>query len=343
MAYTDRPFRRCAVVSGLVVAAVMLMPVQNLPAESDSILASVGDEVLTIYDLKAQTAYAVETLRKQSGGRELEEQVQKLYRNVVRDFIERELVYAEFKSLETTLPADLIASRVDRIVMNYTGGDLAKFEELLAEKGVSYGGAILGPGSTMEDLEELVEKLLAVELLMHERVRRGIEIAPSAVKEYYDAHPDFFTEKSGVRLQVIVLTSGGKYANRIPETVREIYAKLAEGAAFGELAKTYSEGMNAEGGGLQDWMTDPNEKLRPIVASLSAGEVYSESVELGNNTYIIRLADRREGGLLPLDEALQEKISERLRQDEEQRRYEAFISELRTKYPVKNFFAASDE
>jgi len=325
------------VFPAMLLALFMGIPVSQ--GQQDTVVAAVGNKAMTLYDLQRQTAFEAANIQMQGSGEAGKTALLKLYKKTIRDFVERELIYLEFKSFDKHLPADYINQQVDLVAVARTGGDRLQFEDLLAEKGIAHGGVILPPGTTMDEFEDLVEKLLAVEIIYQDRVMRGIRISPTNIKAQYDEHPEDYTQEAAVRLQVILLKAKGRYAEKIADTVAEIYRKLDEGIAFGKLAKTYSEGPKAQEEGIQDWSTQSFKELVPIIAKLAPGDVHPTALKPENNTYIIKLIAKRESGLRTLDEDLQAEIGKFLRKAEQRRRHTKFLAELREKYPVKKFYA----
>lgn len=291
----------------------------------DSVVAVVEGEVITLHDLDESIAQGGPRLRSQLAGDDQAPQVDTLRRGAMQRLIERELVFAEFNKLGGKVPLDVLEDQVDRIVTNRCGGDRVKFEEMLAAEGMTFA-----------DFETKMRKQVAIDILLNERVYRAVNIGPDQIEAFYRDRAVELTEKAGVRLQAIILRkSEGRYSDRLAAVTAEIYGKLKEEIPFAELAKTYSEGLHAEEGGDQGWITAPAGKLKDAIQGLSPGDVAPAAVDLGSNLYIIRLTARRAENLPALDNALRQRIEDVLRREDEERRYTAFIAELRPKYHVK--------
>ena len=191
-------------------------------------------------------------------------------------------------------------------------------------------------GMTFADFETKMRKQVAIDILLNERIYRTVSIGPEQIESFYRERSAELTQKAAVRIHAVILKkSQGRYSERLPAVTAEIYAKLKEGIPFAELAKTYSEGLHAEEGGDQGWITAPAGKLQEAIQSLKPDEVAAAPVDLGSNLYIVKLMERREESLPTLDHDLRTRISDVLRHEEEERRYKAYIAELRPKYYVK--------
>jgi peptidyl-prolyl cis-trans isomerase SurA len=307
-----------AVALGLASAAYSV-------GRGDSVVAVVEGEVITLHDLDESIAQGGPRLRSQLASENDVQQVDALRRLAMQRLIDRELVFAEFKKLGGKVPLDVLQDQIDRMVTGRCGGDRLKFEELLAAEGM-----------TVADFETKMRKQVAIDILLNERVYRAVSIGPERIEAFYRDRSAELAVKSGVRLQAIILKkTKGRYSDRLPEVTAEIFGKLKEEIPFAELAKTYSEGLHADEGGDQGWITTPSGKLQEAIQSLNPGDVTAAAVDLGSNVYIIKLTERRAESLPALDNALRKRIEEVLRREEEERRYEAFIAELRPKYHVK--------
>jgi parvulin-like peptidyl-prolyl isomerase len=126
------------------------------------------------------------------------------------------------------------------------------------------------------------------------------------------------------------------------EEMRELYkkaqdisAKLKAGADFHQMAATYSEGPAAkQGGDLGQFTVDHLEAgLKSVVEALPEGGV-SDPVVRPNGIQIIKVVKKQTGKLRSLEE-MKEAIYATLYQDEVNRRYQIWITELRNSAYVR--------
>lgn len=289
----------------------------------DALLALVGDRVITTRELFLDTRDAEMRLAMEYSGRELEQKIIELRKNGLDNLIERELCYLEFKELKAKVPPDYLQSRINEIVKERSNGNVAAFEEALHKEGM-----------TFKEFKEELEKEIAVVMLFNEKTNRGNIISEQEIKKYYEDNKARLTTDSSYRLSVIQLKKDGEYKDRLDDVVKEIYGKLRNGTSFEKLAKEYSEGANASGGGDQGWMSKLNEKLMAVVNELAVGQTAMKPVEIGSSLYIVNLADMKKGGVPVLDAKLHEEIKEILVKEEKNRRYKKFVDTLYMKYPV---------
>ncbi len=313
----------------LVVGLLAVLGVAPARAQfTDSVVARVQDEVITAYEVYEESQRQDQYLRQQLSGQELETALAALRNQTAARLIEQELIYAEFKGLGVEVPGTLVQQRLDHFVKSQADGDRAKFETMLEERNM-----------TVKEFEEKLTRALAIELLVREKAQRNIDIGPAQVNAYFAEHRADFAKPAEVRLETIVIKADGKYAGKQDETVAKVYAELAAGKPFAEVARTYSEGPYADQGGDRGWQetTKYGDKLQTVLAELVPGTVRKEPFKMGSDVYVFRLAERRGGAMPQLDADMQEKIQDILSQAEERTRYRAFVNELRKKYFVKVF------
>ncbi len=289
----------------------------------DSILAVVGDKVITAYELMQASAREEARLPRELTVQQRTEEVVAIRRRILSNMIDHELVYLEFQALKAKVPEMALQERLNQAIVAQAGGDRAKFEEMLYREQM-----------TLQEFKERLAKNLAVDMLLYDRVNRGITVSPVKIRQYYESHAADFNQIAQYRLEVILLKKDGRYKDCLPATVQEIQVKLKSGESFAGLAREYSEGANAEQGGDQGWLTNMNEKLKGLVLTLKPGEVAAEPLDLGSSLYLVRLAEFSPGNS-SLTREVEEKIRNVLTEEEENRRYEKFLRELRLKYPFK--------
>ncbi|MFA6931818.1 MAG: SurA N-terminal domain-containing protein [Lentisphaeria bacterium] len=289
----------------------------------DSILAVVGEKVITAYEVMQASAREEARLPRDLTVQQRTEETVALRRKILTNMIDHELLYLEFQALKAKVPETVLQERMNQAIVSQAGGDRAKFEEYLYREHM-----------TLQEFKDKLAKNLAVDMLLYDRVNRGITLSPPKIQQYYQSRAEEFNQAAKYHLEVILLKKDGRYKDRLVEVVQEIRKKLSAGETFATLAKEYSEGANAENGGDQGWLTNMNEKLLSHVQALRSGEVASEPLDLGSSLYLVRLAD-----FLPASQGLSPEVEEQIRKilttEEENRRYEKFLRELRLKYSFK--------
>ncbi len=313
--------RRFFCILAVVITSVVLA--QESFYYGDSLLAVVGEKVITAFEVKQASVQEEARLPRDLTNQQREEKVIDIRRRTLSRMIDHELIFLEFQTLKAKVPTSVIQERLDQIIQEQTGGDRAKFEDLLYAENM-----------TLREFTEKLSKTLAVEMLLYDRVNSGITISQPKVQAYYTEHAEQFRQKMQFRLEVIQLKKDGRYAEKISATCAEIRQQLANGKSFADLARKYSEGAQAKQGGDQGWLTSLNDKIDAVVKQLQAGEVSQDDIELGGSIYLVRLADVIPGAD-SLNQEIADKIRRHLEAEEEGRRYLTFIKELYAKYNVR--------
>ncbi len=292
-------------------------------AYGDSILAVVGEKVITAYEVMQASAREEALLPRSLTAQQRSAETVALRRRALSNMIDRELLYLEFQALKAKIPEQIVQERLNQAVLSQAGGDQARFEEMLYKEGMS-----------LQEFKDRLGKNLAIDMLLYDRVNRGITISQQKIADYYEQNKASFSKAAKFHLEAILLRKDGRYQEHLEDTCREIYEKLQGGAAFAELAKEYSEGANAENGGDQGWLSEMNAQLHELVETMQPGELAAKPLDLGSSLYIVRLINREEAKEQMSSEE-EEKIRQILSEKEEEERYNKLLRELRLKFSVR--------
>ncbi len=307
---------------GLIMTIATL--VRGQVEYSDSLLAIVGDKVITAHEIMEMTQLEEMQLRRSYVGEGLLDQLLAVRKKALNVLIERELIYLEFQKLQAKVPTSYLQDRLNQVITNAAGGNIAKFETQLHAQGM-----------TITEFRERLHKDIAVELLTRERISRGNIVTDHDVEKHFEAKKSSMMRPPRYHLAIIQILKSGRHAERVNEVCREIKEQLTAGTAFAELAGKYSEGPGADKGGDQGWFTDMNPKLEEVVKTMTTGQTTLEPVEIGSSYYFIHVLEFDAGGVPTLNDELREQIRRQLEKEEEERRYAEFIRELHMKYPVR--------
>jgi len=164
-------------------------------------------------------------------------------------------------------------------------------------------------------------------------IREKITLNDDDIKKYYKENIDFFKVVREVKVQHILLSIP---SNTSEVLMQEIYRKAGElmerlqkGEDFGELAKIYSQGASAKSGGDMGWFNKGEliPFLERVVFKLKVGEV-SHVIRSPLGLHLIKLVDKREGGVTPLEE-VKDKIREIVMERAVEKEFKEMLEELR--------------
>ena len=303
----------------------------------DGIIAVVNDEAITAYDVSVFNADEEKKVRAKYSNKDMNsseiqdqflEEINSNRLEAVNELVNQKLIYAEFEKKGYQLPVELVDKRIDSITASQAGGDQVKFEEMLAAS-----------NTTLEEFRDRIKKNIAVELLISQTIDRNINISPDSIEMYYRDHIEEFTTPAKIRLAVIAL-------ERMPtEAVKDhhqrgesILAELQAGADFSTLAKHYSDLPNKGKGGDLGWMqlSDVRQEFKKGLKTVAQGKI-SGLIDLNGTLYIIKVSDMEQEVTETLDD-IYNLIKTRLFASEKKRRYQEYVSDLRSKSYVRLFF-----
>jgi peptidyl-prolyl cis-trans isomerase C len=281
-------------------------PVQTVPAGSADtrIVATVNGDPITLGEFQERFARA-----GFKPEREVELEVKEDFLNRL---IERKMMLREAQRKRIKIGMAEINKRIEGLRAE-NGKDVT---EVLSGLGIDYEK---WKADVWEDL--MIERLLALE------VNRRISVSAAEVRRYYQDNLHEFEKPEQVRVRQIVLAS--------ELDARKALDELHTGRDFAALARDKSTAPEAEKGGDLGYfaMGDMPGEFN-VVFGMQKGGV-SGIVKSPYGYHIFKLEDRRQAGRIGFDEAYQE-IAEKLRKQKEDRRYNAWLKELRsrTKFEV---------
>ena len=284
------------------------------------VVAVVNNDVITLYELniriKEMTGSAPEELMQKN-----ESMFRDAQRKILELLIDEKIAQAKIKELGIKV-AD---RQVDNFLEKMKRDNQWTQEDLVAgleKEGLSY-----------EKYRERVRRDIERAQLIEYEVRSKIIIRDEVIQKYYEDHRGTFGVAEKVQLAGIFLMRKNMKSE---EEMRELYkkaqdisAKLKAGADFSQMAANYSEGPGAnQGGDLGQFTVDHLEAgLKSMVESLPEGGI-SDPLVRPNGIQIIKVVKKQTGKLRSLEE-MKEAIYGILYQEEVNRRYQAWIKELR--------------
>jgi peptidyl-prolyl cis-trans isomerase SurA len=308
---------------GVLVFSVMLWgwatPV--FPAETcNRVIAVVNDEVITQLELekkiKEMTGFSVEDLKRNEGPRFAETE-----HRILEVLIDEKITEEKVKELKITVSESQVDATIKRMKEQNHWSD----EEFIAQ--------LQKGGLTLEKYQEKIRKELERMQLIEYEVRSRIIIRDEDIKTYYEKNKKLFSSAKKVRLSGIFLLlkrpDDPGEIKEIEERGEEILERLKRGEDFAELAKKFSEGPGAaDGGDLGMFDADQlDPQFRKIIDTVPEGAV-SGLIPTSKGIQILKVTQKQVGKVKPLEEVKDAIYSELYRQ-EINRRYEAWIKELR--------------
>ena len=312
------------ILKGLVLAlawAALTVPVCAQIA--DRIVAIVNEDVITLSELNAAfEPYAARINATYRGGDKAKVMAEGRTA-ILNRMIDNKLIEQQSKQSGLTVKDDE-AMNVIRGMLASKKMELDEFVKVLERDGSSLDA----------HRKEIKDQLLRQRLIRRE-IQSKIVVSDEEVGAYYKKHQDEYEGKEAVRVRMILLaTSQGTERDALRRQAGELRARLLKGEPFEMLAAQYSQGPTAPTGGdigyIERGQTLP--ELEEAAFRMAVGEI-SPVIELAQGLYLLKVVDKRGGGLKPFAEVRQEIIM-KIEDEKMGQRFDVWIADLRKKSHV---------
>jgi peptidyl-prolyl cis-trans isomerase SurA len=314
----------------MVVFAATLVFVSPVPAETQNrVVAIVNNEVITLYELNGK-------IRELTGvsPRELKERSEDMYietrRKVLNDLIDQKIALEKIRELEITVSPEEVDQAIERV----------KADNQLDQEGLL--AQLKERGTSYEAYRKSIKTELERMRLISYEVQSKIMLKEEDIEKYYKEHIDEFTSGGKVRLALIFLRQADPTdkdeARNLYQSAQDIYKMIENGEDFGNLARKFSSGPGAkDGGDLGTFkLSELNPEMAEQIKGLSAGDV-AKPIIRPEGIQIIKVVEKDAEGVKSLEQ-VRNAIQSILYREELERRYSAWISELRDKAYTKIIF-----
>jgi peptidyl-prolyl cis-trans isomerase SurA len=310
------------IVSALSIGLAALIYI--VPPGEEKIEARVNEAILTTSELNRTLEPLYRQYEATLRGAELDFRKKQTREAAVRGWIENQLILQEVQSLEGFRVDQMEVERMlEEEKKRFAAPD--EFEQALDQEGI-----------TEKEYKKILEDRYKVRFLTFQRVTGLINIAPRSIIDYYRQNQAEYREEEMARISLILIPAGetpeGRQAAR--ELAETVLGELEAGADFAELARRHSSGPRAEEGGDFGFVERGQWKaqLEDAAFRLEVGE-HSGIIETDEGFYLLYCAGKKEASLTPLEEVW-ESIEEELYRREYERRYEAWIEDLKSRAHV---------
>jgi len=275
-------------------------------------------------DIREKMSRAVDVLRRQytNNPAVLEQKLNEQQLDALERLIEDELILTEAMAAGRETTKEHLELFIQNLIQTRYSGDSNLFLNVLAAKGV-----------TVEEFRERHRRDDLVAAARQEKVAAIPPPTPEQIEQYYHSHEKEFWVDESVKLSLIVLnknpTNGQAAVEMQGKLAAEIHARAAEGKDFANLAQLYSQGSQAKQGGDWGWVERRvlRQELADAAFALKPGGL-SDVIETEQACYILRIADRRPGGLKPMAE-VQDEIAKTLQTQQRAAVINQWLTKLR--------------
>jgi parvulin-like peptidyl-prolyl isomerase len=305
----------------LALALAPSLPSWAQAAPGGEVFAVVGEKTISFPEY--QSAFASGMREKYYHAKPPEAEVAKFQREVGDKLVNQVLLYDEARRRGVE-------------------PDRAKVDDTIAGYDRRYKDSEQWRANRDQLLPGLRERLERQSLL--ERLERAVRAAPvpseAAVRSYYAAHPEQFTEPEQVRLSLILLKVDPSAPRMTWEKAREeadrLYERLQKGADFGELARMHSSDASSGNGGDLGYVHRgvlPEVIQKQVIDTLKPG-VAAAPVVLLEGVAIVRLDGQRPARLRAFED-VRVRAAELWAREQSDGAWQRLIAELRARTRIQ--------
>jgi peptidyl-prolyl cis-trans isomerase C len=201
--------------------------------------------------------------------------------------------------------------------------DAETFEKTIAEKGV-----------TIEKMRANIAIQLAMREMLAKEVEKDTSIKKSEIEKFYNDNQSYFKTEESVKASHVLVKleedADEKAVEEARKKIEVILKEVKDGGDFAEIARKSSEGPTGPNGGDLGYF-GRGQMVKPfetVAFTMNVGDV-SEVVKTRFGFHVIKLTDKKDGGITPLSE-VSDSIEFFLKRAENGKRYAEFIEKIRS-------------
>lgn len=265
-----------------LIATLLLQPAVAAQISLDSIVAIVGESVITRRELTNQIQL-------------LKAEFQKSNRSIPRaDILERQV-------LEGLINDSLLLQEAKRRGVKITDGQLNQTMQRLASRNKmnlsEFRDAVIADGLDYDQYRESVRRELTITTLGRQYSQRNATISDSEVDDFIKLSGEDEADYEYRLSHILIALPDAATPDRVSEAqqiAREILQELDQGAQFDTLANTYSSGDKALQGGDLGWRKKaeiPSPFTTQVLAMKPGG--HAGPIRSASGFHIVHLKERR--------------------------------------------------
>ena len=316
-----------------VAAAVMVSGGVMRADVIEQVLVKVNGDIITKTELEQRQVAA---LRQRLQGRNIDpetlkndEQLKKALAEVTPavlvNSIDELLLLQHGKELNLHLSDDQFKQVVSNIRKEQGLQDETKFQQALAQENM-----------TMDDLRKQLEHQMIIDQVQRQEVGSKLSITEEEAKQYYQRHPEEFTDPASVTLREILVEVPAAQAgvnvaadDESQKKVNDIRARALKGEDFAKLAAEVSASASKANGGLIGPFSrdDMSPSLQALIDKMKPGDI-TPPIRTQRGYQIFKLETMSAAVLQPFD-SVRDLISEKVAGARTQTEMRKFLARLR--------------
>jgi len=313
---------RGANYTGLTTQRTTPSPYQGTVVED--IVAMVDDQAISKSDYD-RAMHEMDQEAQQQGWSQ--QQLMEQRRDLLRSLIDKQLLLAKGKDLGINGETEVV-KRLDEMRKQYHMDSMEDLQKAAEAQGVSF-----------EDLKEQIRENVITSTVISQEVGHKIDISPSEIQAYYNAHVQDFQRPEQVKLsEILIPTPNPDDAAQVADAGKKadaLEARLKTGADFASVARADSGGPTAaEGGRLGDYKRgDLPKVMEDATFSLQPGQ-FTAPIRTKQGWLILAVTDHTKGGVTPLAD-VQNDIQERIGMTKMEPAMRAYLGKLRDEAAIE--------
>ncbi len=282
----------------------------------DRVIAVVNDGIITLSELNAATASALDKLP--AGEKKDADKAAQLRVAMLDSLVEQKLVKQAADKAGIEISEREIDNAVDDVMKR---NNLTKDTLLLA---------LANSGLTHREYREQLKEQIRQVKFINKEFRSKISPRPEDIEDYYRQNQDEFKAGLSYRVDIILIPDSVDDKTKAA-SIKAVQDGIASGEEFGALSRRYSGGGSGE-----ELVIKSGEVSKALEEALSRLEVDkpSKAVRLSEGVYFFKLKERIQGRIKPLEE-VREEIHERLFRKAMDERFNFWLIEAKKKAHIE--------
>lgn len=303
-------------------------PIANLPLsdlKEDSMIANVNGIVISKSEVDSERDKLVQQFQGKIPPDQMEAILPKLWHQALENLINLRLLTQEADRKNIQQDNEAIDKKIAQISNRFP--DHEKFKEQLSTLGLSE-----------EKFRNEIGESLRIEKLLKNEPEQDLEVSEKDIEDFYRDNPENFQMPERIQASHILIKVDSEDTPEIKEQKRQklsdIREEIKNGADFAQLAREHSDCPSKSRGG-DLGLFERGRMVKPfedVAFQLEVGEV-SDIVETQFGFHLIKLTDRQETQVMPLEKA-REKIKSHLNRQKQEEAIKDYLMKLRSEAKI---------